>query len=108
MKWFERTATALLLGVLFVAGCSRTPQMGGNEACMKAADALWTAVNLKQPEFLDSSAAEIERLHKAGDMPLEAYESLGSIIATSREGQWTDARAALKTFIRGQRPKSAS
>jgi hypothetical protein len=94
----------LLACVLIPTGCSRTPQMGGDEQCMKAADALWTAVTVKQSELLDHSAGEIERLHQEGKMPQEAYESLSGIISTARAGEWSKARAALKTFIRGQRP----
>ena len=98
-------ALGILLFIMWMAlGCQRTPQMGGREECMTAADALWTAVNLKHSEFLDRSEAEIVRLHTAGVMPSDAYESLSTIIATARQGQWPDARAELKRFLRDQRP----
>jgi hypothetical protein len=93
-----------LLGLLLTAGCNRTPQMGGNEECMTAVDALWTAINVKQTELLDHSQAEIERLHTSGAMPDGAFENLSSIVTTARAGQWPAARAALRQFIRGQRP----
>jgi len=96
----------LALGALLAAGCGGTPQMGGDEECMTVADALWTAVNLKQTEFLDRSEAEIDRLHTTGKMPEDAFQSLTATIAVARAGQWAEARKSLKTFIRGQRPAS--
>ena len=96
-----------LFCLLVATGCGRTPQMGGNHECMTAADALWTAVTAKQSELLDHSAGEIERLHQEGQMPQEAYESLSGIIRTARAGEWSKARAALKIFIQGQRPKTS-
>jgi hypothetical protein len=98
----------LLASLLVAGGCGRTPQMGGDRQCMTAADALWTAVNVKEPEFLDRAEAEIQRLHAAGRMPQDAFDSLSSIIATARAGQWSDARATLKQFIRDQRTRQAT
>jgi hypothetical protein len=108
MKSSDFAKSVLLVGVLVAGGCGRTPQMGGNRECMTAADALWTAVNVREPEFVDRGEAEVQRLHAAGTMPPDAFESLSSIIATARAGQWSDARATLKKFIRDQRPKPAT
>jgi hypothetical protein len=104
MKSYRVGISIMLVSAWMASGCQRTPQLGGQKECLTAADALWTAVNVKQSEFLDRSQAEIERLHTAGAMPSDAYESLARIIGTAREGQWSDARAALKRFLRDQRP----
>lgn len=97
---------AVLAGICLalLAGCARTPQIGGDKECFSAADALWTAVSAKRPDLLDRSAAEVERLHAGAKLPDEAFESLSSVVSKARAGQWSDARAALKTFIRAQRP----
>jgi len=94
----------LIACLLVTTGCGGPPQMAGNEECMTAADALWTAVNKKRTDLVDTSAAEIDRLSKAGTMPEAAYKELSEIITTARAGEWADARASLKSFIRGQRP----
>jgi hypothetical protein len=104
MNAYRVGVSVLLLSVWLVSGCQRTPQLAGQRECMKAADALWTAVNVKQSDLLDRSAGEIERLHAAGEMPPDAYENLARIIATARASQWSDARAELKKFLRDQRP----
>ena len=71
---------------------------------MKAADALWTAVNIKRSDFVDQSEAEIKHLKDVGEMPQDAYDSLQAVITTARDGQWPEARKSLKKFISGQRP----
>jgi hypothetical protein len=104
MKSTPVVISITLLCAWMASGCQRTPQLGGQRECMTAADALWTAVNVKQSDLLDRSEVEIKRLHAAGEMPSDAYESLVRIIATARNDQWSDARAALKSFLRDQRP----
>ena len=96
----------LLAGFCLVlsAGCGGAPQLGGNEQCLAAADALWTAVTAKQPKLLEHSAGEIEKLHAAGTLPDDAFNSLSQIVASARAGQWPEARKALKAFARSQRP----
>ena len=94
----------LAASLAMVAGCNRTPQISGDRECLAAADALWTAVTSKRPELLARSSEEIEELHAAARMPDAAFERLSGIVTTARAGQWTDAQAALKTFVRGQRP----
>ena len=37
-------------------------------------------------------------------MPDEAFENLEAIVADAQAGHWDTARAALKSFLRGQRP----
>ncbi len=99
----------LLLAVILTlaAGCG-TPQMGDDERCMAAADALWTAINSRQAELLEKCAAEIEHLSEAGAMPQPAAEALEGIVAAARSGDWPAARDALRTFIRRQRRSAAS
>jgi hypothetical protein len=108
MNSYRVAVSILLLSAWMAAGCQRTPQLGGQKECLTAADALWTAVNVKQSDLLERSAAEIERLYAAGEMPADAYECLARIIATARVGQWSDARVELKRFLRDQRPAARS
>ena len=86
-----KTARRMLLAALTalaVAGCGGVPQMGGSEECMRAADALWTAVNLRQGELVDRSAEEITRLHSAGTLPEEPFAALTRIVEQTRGGDW--------------------
>jgi len=96
---------AAISGLL--VGCQRTPQLGGNEECLGAADGLWTAVTAQDKGFVNSSEKVIEQLHVAGTMPDDAYQVLSSVIASTRAGDWETARADLKQFARGQRPAAA-
>jgi hypothetical protein len=93
---------ALLLCVT-VSGCGATPQLGGDEECLGAADALWTAIGAQSPDLVNSSAAAVERLHNEGKMPDDAFESISEIVTMARAAEWSDARASLKSFVKGQR-----
>jgi hypothetical protein len=101
-RWLLVWVSALCLAA--AAGCWHTPQLGGNEACMTAVDALWTAINVKRSEFVDQSDVEIKRLKDAGEMPQDAFDSLQKVVSAARAGQWPEARKSLKTFISDQRP----
>lgn len=99
-------ALAVLL-LLPLVGCGRTPQLAGDQECLGAADALWTAIGAKRTDLVDASAAMFDQLHADGKMPDDAYQALGEIVGTARSGQWSDARAELKSFVKGQRPAPA-
>src|SRR3954464_5410660 len=98
-------ATAILaLLLLTVAGCSRTPQLDGDREALSAADALWTSITAKDSNLLENSAAKLDKLHAEAHVSDDAYGALESVIQTAGAGNWSDARAALKAFVRGQRP----
>ena len=107
LGWMVAPWAALAVLVL-VGGCSRAPQLGGDEDCLAATDALWTAVTSKRPELLQNCTQEIARLHDMRQMPDDAFETLSKIIVSAQSGQWADARNSLKTFIRRQRPAASS
>jgi hypothetical protein len=96
-----------LCGLLFIlvalTGCGSTPQLGDNEDANTAADALWTAVLSRRQPLVEKSAAEIERLHKSGDLNEDAYAHLSRIVADARAEEWEDAVAGLRTLLKGQR-----
>ena len=96
-------ALATLGLIAALVGCSGTPQLGDSES-LGAADALWTAITAKDPDLLEASASEIKQLHADAKMPDDAFQCLTDVIATARSGKWAEARAALKAFVRGQRP----
>ena len=83
----------IVAATLLSAGCGGPPQFGSDEACLKAADALWTAVTAKRIELVDQAESEIQRLHDASRLPDDAFASLSEIVATARAGRWSDARA---------------
>lgn len=97
-------ALGLLVALALLTGCGRTPQLGGSEEGMRAADALWTAVTSRRPPLVEQTAAEIERLRKAGELPEDAYAALNEVVVSARSSQWDDARRELKKFLQGQRP----
>ncbi len=96
-------AAALLVAMGLAAGCGQTPQLG-NEESLSAADSLWTAITAKRADLLEISGREIETLHAEAKLTDGCYDTLSAILATARQGQWADARVALKSFVRGQRP----
>ncbi len=100
----RRVVALILAACLLFSGCQRTPQLGGNEECLGAADALWTAVTAKDSELVNASEAKIKQLHTDGKLPAAAFEVLKGVIARTRAGDWDDARGDLKAFVRGQRP----
>jgi len=105
---FHRVRLAVLVVVCLSAayGCGRTPQVG-DEECLKAADALWTAVTARRSDLLEASADRIGQLHDSARLPQDAFDRLSPVIETARAGRWAEARASLKAFIRGQRPALA-
>jgi len=98
----------VLASCLVLADCGSTPQLGGDQECLGAADALWTAIGAQRSDLVDAAAEKLERLHSAGKMPDDAFEDISEIVAQARAGEWSDARAALKTFVQGQRPANSS
>lgn len=111
MRWDARGFAGLAIGAAMclalclapLAGCGDTPQLGGDDDCLAAADALWTAIGAKRADLVDQSAREIDRLHTAAKMNDEAFDALSAVVVTARAGEWSDARAALKSFVQGQR-----
>jgi hypothetical protein len=99
----SRRLCLLLVLCLLASGCGQTPQLSSEEG-LSAADALWTSITAKDTGLLEASAGKIEKLHAAADLSDEAFGYLADVIATARAGKWTEARTALKTFVRGQRP----
>jgi hypothetical protein len=93
-----------MMFVLCEGGCSRPPEIGPDEECYAALDALWTAVTGRREDLLERSAAELQRLHTAGKLPAAALTELEQIVARARGGKWEPAASALREFIRGQPP----
>ena len=97
----------LLMVIAGLAGCGSAPQFEGNEDSLRAAEALWTAVCSQRQPLVEQSAAEIERLHKAGTLSDEAYTALNDVVASARASDWKDAVSDLKAILQGQRRKAA-
>ena len=101
-KW--STLLATVTACMVISGCSPPPQLEGDEDCLTAAEALWTAVTSKRTPLIDASAAEIEKLHASGRLHDDAYETLTGVVASARAGEWDTARKSLKNLLSGQRP----
>ena len=90
-----------------LAGCGSAPQLGGDEDSLRAAEALWTAVTSQRQPLVEQSAAEIERLHKAGTLSEDAYQALTEVVLAARASEWKDAVTDLKAILKGQRRKAS-
>ena len=95
-----------LLGLLPLVGCGGTAQIGQDDDCLAAVDALYTAVTSRRPELLEQSTARIETLHTEGKFPDGAYDSLQPITARAKKGEWEQAARDLYRFIKAQRRKA--
>jgi hypothetical protein len=96
------TASMCLL-VLAAAGCG-TPQIGAdNREAMKAVDALYTAVGLKDPKLVAQCEANLKSLRDAGKLPRDSSSYLESIIADANAGKWQPAQERLSKFMEEQR-----
>src|SRR5262245_34658427 len=103
-KQWQIGGLCLALALMVVlGGCSKPAQLGNDEEVWSAADARWTAVTAKRGDLLENTAGRIDKLHASAKLPDDAFEQLSAVIATARSGEWSDARVALKAFVRGQR-----
>jgi hypothetical protein len=91
-----------LVLLLAVAGCGRPAQVGPDKGAIKAVDALYTAVGLRDPGLVDECAARLKTLHDAEKIPAPAFRSLESIVAETKGGKWESAQNRLIAFLEGQ------
>jgi hypothetical protein len=89
--------------VVVICGCWGEHQIGASRAAYKAVDALYTAVGLRDPKLLGRCEEKLRGLREADELPVEAAESLNSIIAEARSGSWEPAQERLSRFMEGQR-----
>ena len=94
---------ALVGFVLLLAGCGGPAQLGPDEDCFKAVDALYTAVTAKSPKLLDQCEQRLQGLKSAGKLPEAAFASLTGVIRKARDGKWQPAAEQLSDFMKGQR-----
>jgi hypothetical protein len=89
--------------VLVIAGCGGPAQIGPDEDCFKAVDALYTAVTARNPKLLDQCEQHLQGLKTAGKLPEAAFNSLSAIVRKARDGKWQPAAEDLSDFMKGQR-----
>jgi hypothetical protein len=96
-------AATLLLLVVLPGGCGGPPQIGADRETFRTVDALYTAIGLRDAARVEQTGATLKSLRDAGKIPEQAYRSLESIIAESRERKWEPALDHLSRFMEGQR-----
>ncbi len=99
----ETAVLVTMLSIVLVGGCSEPPQLGSDEATLKTADALWTAITSRDDKLLNACEEKLRTLGEAGDLPQDSREYLQGVIATARAGNWDAARTRLKKLIKAQR-----
>jgi hypothetical protein len=104
---FRRAAAVFLALAPVVAGCGRPAQIGPDRDAMKAVDALYTAVGLRDETLVNESRSRLNALHGAGKLPGAAFNSLEAIVAEAKGGDWEPAQARLGRFMEGQRGETA-
>lgn len=92
---------ALIL-TLMISGCGRPAQIGGDKGTMKAVDALYTAVGLRDEKLVDECAARLKSLRDEEKIPRRAFASLESIVAEAKSGKWESSQNRLIKFMEGQ------
>lgn len=95
------TLAILLLGA--AAGCFSSPQLAGDKDCLRATDALLTAVSAHDPALLNQCEQELAKLRSDEKLTPAAHHHLQWIITEGRSSRWKPARAALVKFIKNQR-----
>jgi hypothetical protein len=99
---FRRAAVVASVLALAVAGCGRPAQIGPDKEAMKAVDALYTAVGLRDEKLVDDCQGRLKTLHDGGKLPDGAFGSLEAIVAEAKGGGWEPAQSRLIEFMDGQ------
>jgi hypothetical protein len=102
-----RTTRRLFCGFILsclALGCGREPQISADPACMKAVDALYTAILNRDPALLKQSEERLASLRQSAQLPEAAQKRLAPIIEQARTEKWLDAAKQLRDFMRGQLP----
>lgn len=84
-----------------ILGCGRPQTAPENRELISS---LRTAVNTKNPEWLDKNAKAVEKRHAGGQMTDAEYEEFQAIIAKARDGKWEEAERETVAFQKAQRP----
>lgn len=97
----------LLLLMVAVTGCGRTPQVLEDEAVFKELDALFTALNSKKVDLVAECRSRLAKLHEQQRLSAAGYTSIDRIAERGEGGEWQPAAEELYAFIRAQRkPRS--
>ena len=91
----KRIAVMAAACVLLV-GCSSPSQIGADEDCFKAVDALYTAVTARSPALLDQCQNRLNALRSANKLPESARKELAGIEAKAANGKWESAASRNK------------
>ena len=103
-------ATVAIVGLLFIVlivrGLWPTPQIGTDEDVFKTVDALFTAVNTRDPGRLADCESRLTAFRDSGKLPKSAAKNLDLIIKQARDGQWELSARRLYDFMMAQQRRS--
>src|SRR5215468_9228226 len=110
-----RVAVWVLVGLVVFAGIvaliayrSSPPQMGTDEDVFNTVDALYTAVRNRDVQRLGECESRLKSYRDAAKLPPDAADSLDSVIAKARAGEWGSAAERLYDFMKAQRREGAT
>jgi hypothetical protein len=93
----------ITLFALLVSGCGAPPQIGPEKDALKAVEALYTAVSLRDETLVADCVARLKTLHDGGKLPDAAFRSLEAIVEETKAGDWEPSQERLIRFMEGQR-----
>ena len=105
--WAVLGGVALLVAVAVLFSLRSPPQMGPDAEVFETVDALYTAVRNRDEARLTQCEAKLAGYRAAGTLPKAAAETLDSVIAKARRGDWQPAAERLYDFMLAQRRDGA-
>jgi hypothetical protein len=90
------------LPLLILSGCWGEHQIGPSRKAFRAVDALYTAIGLRDPRLVEDCERRLKSLRESSELPENVAESLESMIADTRRGDWEPAQERLSRFMEGQ------
>jgi len=98
-----RSAIACAAVLTAMLGCSRPPQVSGEEN-RKLIGSLSTAVSTQRIDLLDANARKIDARHGKGEMSDEEYAAFRAVIDKAKSGDWSGARSDVLALGHAQQP----
>ncbi len=101
--WLGALGTFIVLALAWIWWSWPPPQMGYDKDAFAAVDALFTAINARDPNMLGHCEQRLETLAQRGRISQAATSRLSEIVASARSGDWERSGRNLYYFMLAQR-----